>query len=62
MVASEDTNNEIKYPSFHFMKLQGQTRRPLLTSKNKKQNQRLWSTLLKMRYPQGEHGEFESVL
>ncbi|KAL8519515.1 hypothetical protein ACS0TY_010446 [Phlomoides rotata] len=62
-VASEDTTNVIKYPSFHFMKLQRPDKkaRPSATSRNKRQNQHLWSTSRKMRYPQEEHVEFEPV-
>ncbi|KAL8553494.1 hypothetical protein ACS0TY_001982 [Phlomoides rotata] len=53
-VASEDITNAINY--------KGQTRRLLPTSNNKRRNQCLWLTSLRMRYPRGELGEFGHVL
>ncbi|KAL8481587.1 hypothetical protein ACS0TY_027917 [Phlomoides rotata] len=53
--------NSIQYPSFHFIKLQGRTKGPPLTSKHKRPNLRMWSTSRKTKYPQDEHGEFGFV-
>ncbi|KAL8501907.1 hypothetical protein ACS0TY_021140 [Phlomoides rotata] len=54
-----------KYPRLWALKganpIDGQIKRSLPTSRNKKRNQRSWSTSAKMKYPQGELREFGSV-